>query len=92
MGSGGKVQDKRDICIPIHVVWQKPGQYCKAIILQLKVNYFRKIKKINANKNCYQKSKRVCSDPDPISWLLVICINYIFLLSVFLMLWHLGSH
>ena len=92
MGSGGKVQDKRDICILIHVVWQKPGQYCKAIILQLKVNCFRKIKKINANKNCYQKSKRVRSNPDPISWLLVICINYIFLLSIFLMLWHLGSH
>ena len=27
----------------IHVnVWQKPAQYCKAIILQLKINTFKK--------------------------------------------------
>ena len=30
----------------IHVdVWQKPTQYCKAIILQLKINKFKKKKK-----------------------------------------------
>ena len=30
----------------IHVdVWQKPTQYCKAIILQLKINTFLKIPK-----------------------------------------------
>ena len=29
---------------PIHVhVWQKPIQYCKAVILQLKTNKFLKI-------------------------------------------------
>ena len=27
----------------IHVVWQKPTQYCKAIILQLKINTKKKI-------------------------------------------------
>ena len=26
-------------------VWQKPTQYCKAIILQLKINKFLKVKK-----------------------------------------------
>ena len=28
---------------PIHVgIWQKPTQYCKAIILQLRINKFKK--------------------------------------------------
>ena len=27
------------------VVWQKPTQYCKAIILQLKRNFLKKLKK-----------------------------------------------
>ena len=26
----------------IHVVWQNPTKYCKAIILQLKLNKFKK--------------------------------------------------
>ena len=31
----------------IHVgVWQKPTQYCKAIILQLKINTFEKMSKM----------------------------------------------
>ena len=31
----GEVQERRDIGILIHVVvWQKPTQYCKAVILQ----------------------------------------------------------
>ena len=31
---------------PIHVdVWQKPTQYCKAIILQLKINFKKARKK-----------------------------------------------
>ena len=36
----------------IHIdVWQKPTQHCKAIILQLKINTFKKIK---LNKITYQ--------------------------------------
>ena len=39
-----EIQEGGDICIPmvIHVgVWQKkPTQYCKAIILQLKIYFF----------------------------------------------------
>ena len=27
----------------IHVVWQKPTQYCKAMILQLKINKVKKV-------------------------------------------------
>ena len=36
---GWEVQDGEDICIPEPIyadVWQKPSQYCKEIILQLK--------------------------------------------------------
>ena len=38
-GGGRGVQNGGDSCIPmpIHVdVWQKPSQYCKVIIIQLK--------------------------------------------------------
>ena len=38
-GSGGGVQDGGDTCIPMQIhtdVWQKPSQYCEAIICQLK--------------------------------------------------------
>ena len=39
----------------IHVdVWQKPIQYCKAIIPQLKVNTFFKKRQ---NKKCFQSDK-----------------------------------
>ena len=43
-GGGREVHEGGDICIPlIHVdTWQKPTQHCKAIILQLKVNTFKK--------------------------------------------------
>ena len=38
MGGGREVQERRDTCMPdswlTHVdVWQKPAQYCKAVIL-----------------------------------------------------------
>ena len=39
-GGGRKLQEGGDICIPMadYVdVWQKLSQYCKAIILQLKI-------------------------------------------------------
>jgi len=40
VGWGGRgVQEDGDICIPGLIgvdVWQRPAQYCKAIILQLK--------------------------------------------------------
>ena len=45
-GVGGGSRRKGHIYIPmvIHVdVWQKPTQYCKAIILQLKISNFLKI-------------------------------------------------
>ena len=47
MGSGKKVQDGGDICIPMVDscwLWQKPTQYCQTIILQLKINKFFKWK------------------------------------------------
>ena len=46
MGGDSEVQERRDRCILwlIHVdVWQKSNQYCKAIILQLKMNNFFKL-------------------------------------------------
>ena len=43
----GAVQEGGDMCVYlwlIHVdVWQKPTQYCKAIILQLKINLKRAV-------------------------------------------------
>ena len=46
VGGGREVQEQGDVYIylwPIHVDgWQKPTQYCKAIILQLKINKFLK--------------------------------------------------
>ena len=53
MGSGREAQERRKYVYLwlIHVVlWQKPTQHCKAIILHLKVNKF----KLKANK---QKNK-----------------------------------
>ena len=38
-------------------VWQKPAQYCKAIILQLKINTFKKGKL----PNCFHSSVGMCT-------------------------------
>ena len=46
---GGKFKREGTYVHPwlIHVdVWQKPTQYCKAMILQLKINKFNYLKKI----------------------------------------------
>ena len=43
MGGGKGVHKRGDICtlMVVHVdVWQKPTQFCKAIILQLKIYKF----------------------------------------------------
>ena len=39
---GRKFQEGEDICMPVAAVsiWQKPTQYCKAIILQLEIIFF----------------------------------------------------
>ena len=37
---------REETCIAMADVWQKPAQYFKAIILQLKVNFFKKRKMI----------------------------------------------
>ena len=42
---GGEIQEGGDMCILrlIHVdVWQKPAQYCKTVVLQLKINKCKK--------------------------------------------------
>ena len=39
MGGGRDVQEGGDILTPMADVWQKPTQYCKAVILQVKINY-----------------------------------------------------
>jgi len=47
-GGWGEVSEGGDTCLLwlTHVVvWQKPTQYCKAIILQLKINFLKKLKK-----------------------------------------------
>ena len=36
-GAGKEVQEEGDIGMPIDA-WQKPTQYCKAVIIQLKIN------------------------------------------------------
>ena len=41
VGVGRVVQGVEDICLIHDDVWQKPTQYCKAIILQLKINKFK---------------------------------------------------
>ena len=50
VGDGREVQEGGDTYVDlwlIHVdVWQKPTQYCQAIILQLKINTFKIEKKI----------------------------------------------
>ena len=45
LGGWGEVRERGDICIfmavcicILIVVWKKPTQYCKALILQLKIN------------------------------------------------------
>ena len=52
MGGGREVQGRETYVYLwlIHVdVWQKPTQYCKAIIVQLKINLKSKSKKKNKN-------------------------------------------
>ena len=40
-------------------VWQKPAQYCKAIILQLKINKFKKyLKKLKKKKESFCQCKK----------------------------------
>ena len=39
MGGGREVQEGGDILTPMADVWQKPTQYCKAVILQVKINF-----------------------------------------------------
>ena len=51
-GDGREGQEGRDIVIPMAdyvYIWQKPTQYCKASILQLKINKF------NSKENCTGK-------------------------------------
>ena len=48
VGGGREVQEGGDICIHIagsHVVQQKLTQHCKAVILQLKINFKKEGKK-----------------------------------------------
>ena len=58
VGDGREVQEGGDICIPMgdscFDVWQKPTQYCKAIVLQLKIN---KLKTLPSRYNLSSKSK-----------------------------------
>ena len=56
----------------VHVdVWQKPTQYCKAIILQLKINKLKKIRPTKAHEGRGWEQKDVYPDkrlpqlPDP---------------------------
>ena len=35
-GDGREAQERGGMCMPVGDAWQKPAQYCKAIILQLK--------------------------------------------------------
>ena len=55
VGGGREVQEEGDIGIPlvIHVdVWEKPTQYCKVIIFQLKINKNLKILLESSSENC----------------------------------------
>ena len=50
----------------IHVVvWQKPTQYCKAIILQLKINFKKKERKYTINVMCLNHPQTI---PYPGLW------------------------
>ena len=57
----------------IHVdVWQKPTQYCKTIILQLKINnFFKKLKKKRKQK-IKMHSSGVFQMGHPKSWLIFV--------------------
>ena len=58
VGDRREVQEGGDICIPMgdscFDVWQKPTQYCKATVLQLKIN---KLKTLPSRYNLSSKSK-----------------------------------
>ena len=52
---GGGVQEGGNL-MPIHVdVWQKPSQYCKLLILKLKIKYKKRI--IEKKEKSLQKLK-----------------------------------
>ena len=42
MGGGREVHERGDICVLMVDAWQKPTRYCKAIILQLKIDKLKK--------------------------------------------------
>ena len=42
MGGGREVQERGDICVLMVDAGQKPTHYCKAIILQLKIDNLKK--------------------------------------------------
>ena len=43
VAGGRESQEGEDICMPVAdvSVWQKSTQYCKAIVLQLEINFFK---------------------------------------------------
>ena len=49
--------DKLDV-IKIKNFWPKPTQYCKAVILQLKINKFLKVKTFCSGKDSIKRMKR----------------------------------
>ena len=47
-------------------IWQKPMQYCRAIILQLKINLHKKLKEINPkHKQIKDNSLKVLGKESP---------------------------
>ena len=66
LGVGRKFQEGGDICIYIwliHVdIWQKPTQYCKTIVLQLKTIFLE---------------ERNMSSCQPWSWVRAACSTYV---------------
>ena len=60
VGIGREAQEGGDICTPVADSWcrmQKPTQYCKAIILQLKISRFLK-KEISQKNSSFKKKKK----------------------------------
>ena len=60
VGSGREVQEGGYICTPVADSWchmQKPTQYCKANILQLKISRFLK-KEISQKNSSFKKKKK----------------------------------
>ena len=66
VGIGREAQEGGDICTPVADSWcrmQKPTQYCKAIILQLKISRFLK-KEISQKSSSFKKKKSYFVDED----------------------------